>query len=52
MNEEDPAPSTSDTDDRKNTNKKVLMQIQSIFSHLTDSKLQFHIPRGFWRDFR
>lgn len=49
-NEEEESPPSDP--DRKNMHKKVLMQIQSIFSHLTDSRLQFHIPKGFWRDFR
>ena len=48
---DDPLPSPSDTD-RKDTHKKVLMQLQSIFGHLMNGKLQFHIPKGFWRDFR
>ena len=37
---------------RKDTNRKVLMQLQSIFGHLLDGKVQFHVPKGFWRDFR
>lgn len=48
---DDPLPSPSDVD-RKDTHKKVLMQLQSIFGHLMEGKLQFHIPKGFWRDFR
>lgn len=48
---DDPAPSPSDTD-RKDTHRKVLMQLQSIFGHLLEGRLQFHIPKGFWRDFR
>lgn len=43
---------SSTTDDRKETNRKVLMQIQSIFGHLQEGKVQFHVPKGFWRDFR
>ena len=48
---DEPLPSPSDSD-RKDTHKKVLMQLQSIFGHLMECKLQFHIPKGFWRDFR
>ena len=28
------------------------MQLQSIFAHLLDGRLQFHTPQGFWKDFR
>lgn len=28
------------------------MQIQSIFGHLLEGKVQYHVPKGFWRDFR
>lgn len=44
--------SSSSSSDRKDTQKKVLMQLQSIFAHLMDGKLQFHTPEGFWREFR
>ncbi|CAI8002162.1 Probable ubiquitin carboxyl-terminal hydrolase FAF-X [Geodia barretti] len=43
---------SSSSDDRKDTQKKVLMQLQSIFSHLLEGRLQFHTPQGFWREFR
>ena len=38
--------------ERKEYNLKVLRQVQAIFGHLSESKLQFHIPRGFWKSFR
>ena len=38
--------------ERKEYNLKVLRQVQGIFGHLSESKLQFHIPRGFWKSFR
>ena len=38
--------------ERKEYNMKVLRQVQGIFGHLSESKLQFHIPRGFWKSFR
>eukprot|EP00795_Rhopilema_esculentum_P016175 gene16175-7538_t len=38
--------------ERKEYNQKVLRQVQGIFGHLLESKLQFHIPRGFWKTFR
>ena len=43
---------SSAADDRNETNRKVLMQLQSIFGHLQEGKIQFHVPKGFWRDFR
>ncbi|XP_064393950.1 probable ubiquitin carboxyl-terminal hydrolase FAF-X [Halichondria panicea] len=46
-----PLPSPSDAD-RKDTHKMVFTQLQSIFGHLMESRLQFHVPKGFWRDFR
>ena len=42
----------SSGDARKDSHRRVLMQLQTIFSHLFVSKLQAHTPRGFWRDFR
>ena len=44
--------SSSSSEDRKDTQRKVLMQLQSIFAHLLEGRLQFHTPQGFWRDFR
>ena len=43
---------SSSSDNRKDTQRKVLMQLQSIFSHLLEGRLQFHTPQGFWREFR
>ena len=40
------------SDQRKDTNKKVLTQLQTIFGHLLQGRVQFHIPKGLWRDFR
>lgn len=33
-------------------NMAVLKQVQIIFAHLARSKLQFYIPKGFWKQFR
>ena len=38
--------------ERREYNLKVLRQVQAIFGHLSESKLQFHVPRGFWKSFR
>ncbi|XP_066928951.1 ubiquitin carboxyl-terminal hydrolase 9X-like [Clytia hemisphaerica] len=38
--------------ERQQYNTKILSQVQAIFGHLYDSKLQFYIPKGFWKSFR
>lgn len=40
------------TDERKDYNIKVLKYVQCIFAHLTCSKLQYYVPKGFWKHFR
>jgi len=40
------------TDERKDYNLKVLKYVQCIFAHLAGSKLQFYVPKGFWKHFR
>lgn len=45
-------PVTSKDDERKEYNMGVLKQIQLIFGHLACSKLQFYVPRGFWKHFK
>ena len=30
----------------------VLYQLQKVFAHLHDSKLQFHVPSSFWKTFK
>ncbi|XP_076338950.1 ubiquitin carboxyl-terminal hydrolase 9X-like isoform X1 [Tachypleus tridentatus] len=37
---------------RKEYNLGVLKQVQAIFGHLACSKLQYYIPRGFWKHFK
>ncbi|XP_059175144.1 probable ubiquitin carboxyl-terminal hydrolase FAF-X isoform X4 [Physella acuta] len=39
-------------DERKSYNLGVLRQIQVIFGHLAASKLQYFVPRGFWKHFK
>ena len=50
--EADPPPPPSPSDERKETNCQVMRQLQCIFGHLLEGRVQFYIPRGFWRDFR
>jgi len=40
------------TDERKDYNIKLLKYFQLIFAHLACSKLQFYVPKGFWKHFR
>ncbi|XP_016350844.1 probable ubiquitin carboxyl-terminal hydrolase FAF-X, partial [Sinocyclocheilus anshuiensis] len=45
-------PSLSKSEDRKDYNIGVLRQLQVIFGHLAASRLQYYVPRGFWKQFR
>ncbi|XP_056321504.1 probable ubiquitin carboxyl-terminal hydrolase FAF-X [Danio aesculapii] len=48
----DDKPSLSKSEDRKEYNIGVLRQLQVIFGHLASSRLQYYVPRGFWKQFR
>ena len=37
---------------RMQYNFGVLRQLQTIFAHLLSSRLQYYVPRGFWKHFR
>ena len=39
-------------DERKDYNIGVLKYVQLIMAHLACSKLQYYVPRGFWKHFR
>ncbi|XP_056292215.1 probable ubiquitin carboxyl-terminal hydrolase FAF-X isoform X1 [Pseudoliparis swirei] len=43
---------SSKSEDRKEYNIGVLRHLQVIFGHLAASKLQYYVPRGFWKQFR
>ncbi|XP_073422132.1 ubiquitin carboxyl-terminal hydrolase 9X isoform X1 [Dendrobates tinctorius] len=45
-------PSLGKTEDRKEYNIGVLRHLQVIFGHLAASRLQYYVPRGFWKQFR
>ncbi|CAF0895252.1 unnamed protein product, partial [Didymodactylos carnosus] len=45
-------PVSSKNGDRTDYNICILKHIQRIFGHCLESKLQFHIPRGFWKIFK
>ena len=38
--------------ERSEYNVQILRHIQRLFGHLLESKLQFYIPRGFWKIFK
>ena len=42
----------SKDDARRDYNVGVLKYVQAIFGHLSLSKLQYYVPRGFWRHFK
>ncbi|XP_058260184.1 probable ubiquitin carboxyl-terminal hydrolase FAF-X isoform X2 [Hemibagrus wyckioides] len=48
----DDKPSLNKAEDRKEYNIGVLRQLQVIFGHLAASRLQYYVPRGFWKQFR
>lgn len=45
-------PNMSKEEERKVYNLSVLKHVQAIFGHLACSKLQYYVPRGFWKQFR
>ncbi|XP_067944193.1 ubiquitin carboxyl-terminal hydrolase 9X-like [Watersipora subatra] len=49
---DDPSSSGKPELSEKAYNHSVLKQVQIIFAHLARSKLQFYIPKGFWKQFR
>uniref|UniRef100_A0A671Q4F9 ubiquitinyl hydrolase 1 n=1 Tax=Sinocyclocheilus anshuiensis TaxID=1608454 RepID=A0A671Q4F9_9TELE len=48
----DDKPSLNKAEDRKEYNIGVLRRLQVIFGHLAASRLQYYVPRGFWKQFR
>ncbi|PIK56077.1 hypothetical protein BSL78_06973 [Apostichopus japonicus] len=50
-NEEKPT-TLSKQEQAKEYNLGVLKNIQAIFAHLAESKLQYYVPRGFWKHFK
>lgn len=45
-------PVSNKDEERKAYNLGVLKQIQLIFGNLAASKLQYYVPRGFWKHFK
>ncbi|XP_073726699.1 ubiquitin carboxyl-terminal hydrolase 9X-like isoform X2 [Misgurnus anguillicaudatus] len=48
----DDKPALNKAEDRKEYNIAVLRHLQVIFGHLAASRLQYYVPRGFWKHFR
>ena len=40
------------TNERNEYNIQILRHIQWIFGHLLESKLQYYVPKGFWKIFK
>lgn len=38
-------------DDTDNPDDSVFYQVQSLFGHLMESKLQYYVPENFWKVF-
>ncbi|XP_052783474.1 probable ubiquitin carboxyl-terminal hydrolase FAF-X isoform X2 [Mya arenaria] len=45
-------PVSNRDEERKEYNLGILKQIQLIFGNLAASKLQYYVPKGFWKHFR
>ncbi|XP_029106559.1 ubiquitin carboxyl-terminal hydrolase 24 isoform X1 [Scleropages formosus] len=39
-------------DDTENPEESVFYQVQSLFGHLMESKLQYYVPENFWKIFK
>ena len=52
VTEEESKMAGGDKDERKDYHVGVLKHVQVIFAHLACSKLQYYVPRGFWKHFR
>jgi ubiquitin carboxyl-terminal hydrolase 9/24 len=42
----------SEDDQRKEYNMSIFRHLQMIYGHLAESKMQYYVPKGFWRQFR
>jgi ubiquitin carboxyl-terminal hydrolase 9/24 len=42
----------SEEEQRKEYNMSIFRHLQMIFGHLAESKMQYYVPKGFWRQFR
>ena len=42
----------TDDEQRRQYNLSIFKNLQMIFGHLAESKMQFYVPKGFWRQFR
>lgn len=42
----------TEEEQRKEYNLTIFKHLQMIFGHLAESKMQYYVPKGFWRQFR
>ncbi|CAH1782281.1 unnamed protein product [Owenia fusiformis] len=49
---DDDKPVLSKEEERKQYNLGLLKHVQAIFGHLACTRLQYYIPRGFWKHFK
>ena len=49
---DDSKPALSREEEQKQYNCGVLKHVQAIFGHLACSRLQYYVPKGFWKHFR
>lgn len=42
----------TEEEQRKEYNITIFKHLQMIFGHLAESKMQYYVPKGFWRQFR
>lgn len=47
-----PNNSMSEEDQRKDYNMSIFRCLQMIYGHLGESKMQYYVPKAFWRHFR
>lgn len=50
--QQQPTKAQSEADQRREYNLTILKHLQMIFGHLAESKMQYYVPKGFWRQFR
>ncbi len=45
-------PALTEEEQRREYNTAIFRHLQMIFGHLAESKMQYYVPKGFWRQFR
>ncbi len=47
-----PRQNLNEEEQRREYNTSIFKHLQMIFGHLAESKMQYYVPKGFWRQFR